>query len=614
MNGYSRDISVFAEQPQTPWAMYLANEAGTYRFLCFDLDASRGNSPYDASRLAFWLTELGIDHVVTKSGPNDGRHVWLALETETDASTVRELAQLAAQLLPSLDPTPLTNPRTGCVRPPGSPHRRGGSSLPNGPLDVLLDPSVTVDQVRELRAFFIDAGAEILAPVTALTKGMAVDADGHPHIAGTKRALSARVRQVLDTPPTDDASYALVTVLAGCANARWTLTDVRELVDETPAFEHVRTQRHKHGHRILRTQQGRERTLVSAWRHAVTYVAANPSTNDGTDEGFLARCATTVAAIDAAQARADAMPGLWGADRASSAQRSRTGTHSTRAVLDALCLYMAQAAQLTVEADVRRISADTGYGRTTVHDALRRLAAPADPAAPETAWIVRDGAPEGAHAQRYRLSRRFSTEEDHRNRTQVLARPGAPLPLQARTQHIAHLAARLTALAHDVFAAPHSLGRIAGLVFKHIGAGSVLTFDELIIATGLDAARVRKALQRLHGIGLVERTAYGWIRGDHVTMDAAAQVLQVFGHLELRRTRYTDERHCWAWWQAEVQWMSRRGKRRRRRRSPTAVQLLTVSDRPDYPRYPRSAGRGDHRAALALVRAGITEASVQRVA
>ncbi len=594
--------------------MYLATETGDYRFVCFDLDAGRGNAAYDAAKLALWLNELGIDHVVTESGPNGGRHVWIALETAAAAETVRELAQLAAQLLPSLDATPLTNPRTGCVRPPGSPHRRGGSSVPSGPLDALLDPSATSEQLRELRAFLIDAGAELLAPVTALARGMAVDADGHPRITGTKRPLSSRVRLVLDTPPADDASLSLATVLAGCANARWTLADVRALVDDSPAFEHVRSQRHKHGHRIPRTPQGRERTLVSAWRHAVTYVAANPSTGDGSDDGFLARCATTVEAVDAAQARADAMPGLWGGDRASSSQRSRTGTHSTRAVLDALCLYMVQAVQLTVEADVRRISADTGYGRTTVHEALRRLATPTDEASPESAWIVRVGAPEGAHAQRYRLSHKFSTGTGVGNRTQVRARPGAPLPLQARMQHIARLAKNLQALAQDAFAAPRSFGRTAGLVYKHVDEGSVVTVDELTRSTGLDAFRIRAVLRTLHAHGLLRRLDQGWIRGEPTAVEAAARMLGVEGHLEDRRARYADERYCWAWWQAEVQWMSRRGKQRRRRRSPMAVQLLSVSDRPDYPRYPRSAGRGDHRAALAFVRAGSTDTPHLRVA
>ena len=614
LNAYSRDVSVFAEQPQSPWAMYLATEAGDYRFVCFDLDAGRGNAPYDAGKLALWLNELGIDHVVTESGPNGGRHVWIALETAAAAETVRELAQLAAQLLPSLDTTPLTNPRTGCVRPPGAPHRRGGSSVPSGPLDALLDPSVTSDQVRELRAFLIDAGAEILAPVTALARGMVVDGDGHPHITGTKRPLSSRVRLVLDTPPVDDASLSLAMVLAGCANARWTLGDVRELVDEAPAFEHVRSQRHKHGHRIPRTPQGRERALVSAWRHAVTYVAANPSTGDGSDEGFLARCAATVEAVDAAQARADAMPGLWGGDRASSSQRSRTGTHSTRAVLDALCLYMAQAVQLTVEADVRRISADTGYGRTTVHEALRRLATPTDEASPESAWIVREGTPEGAHAQRYRLSQKFSTGAEAGNRTQVHARPAAASPTHARSQHINRLAKNLQTLAHDTFAAPRSLGRTAGLVYKHIDEGSVLTVDELTRSTGLDALCTRQALRTLHLHGLLSRTAYGWTREVGSSVETVAHALNVAGHLAARRARYVDERHCWAWWQAEVQWMSRRGKQRRRRRSPTAAQLLSVSDRPDYPRYPRSEGRGDHRAALALVRAGTVDAPALRAA
>ncbi|WP_394255427.1 hypothetical protein [Pseudoclavibacter helvolus] len=608
VNGYSRDVSVFAEQPQTPWAMYLATETGDYRFVCFDLDAGRGNAVYDAGKLALWLNELGIDHVVTQSGPSGGRHVWLALEAAAAAEAVRELAQLAAQLLPSLDASSLTNPRTGCVRPPGSPHRSGGSSTPTGPLDALLDPSVTPDQVRELRAFLIDAGAELLAPVTSLAKGMAVDVDGHPHIVGTKRPLSSRVRLVLDTPPADDASFALATVLAGCANARWTLADVRELVEEAPAFEHVRSQRHKHGHRIPRTPQGRARTLTSAWRHAVTYVAANPTTGDGNDDDFLSRCAVTVEAVDAVQARVNAMPGLWGGDRASSASRTRTGTHSTRAVLDALCLYMVQAVQLTVEADVRRISADTGYGRTTVHEALRRLATPTDEASPESAWIVREGVPEGVHAQRYRLSQKFSAEfstgAGAGNRTQVRARPADSSPLQARTRHIARLAGNLQTLAHDTFAAPHSLGRTAGLVYKSIEEGSVLTVDDLTCTTGLDAARTRQALRILHAHSLLTRTDHGWTQEATTGLDAVAHVLGVAGHLEARRARYVEERDCWAWWQAEVQWMSRRGKQGRGRRSPTSTPIFTVGERPDYPRYPRSAGRGDHRAALAFVRAG----------
>ena len=102
------------------------------------------------------------------------------------------------------------------------------------------------------------------------------------------------------------------------------------------------------------------------------------SANDGTgdDTNYLARANTALAAVERAQERADAMPGLWGADRASSAARRSTGTHSTRAVLDALCLYIAQSAQLVVEADVRRLSADTGYGRTTVHTALQALTRP----------------------------------------------------------------------------------------------------------------------------------------------------------------------------------------------------------------------------------------------
>lgn len=605
LNDYDHERSVNELPPSTPWAMYLSGDRRRFDYLAFDLDSGRGNAPYDAGKLSHWLDELNIAHLVCESGPTGGRHVWLGMAEPVDAEPVRVLALLAAQLLPSLDPTPLVNPPTGCVRPPGAPHRLGGVSVAQGPLTTLTDPRVMPDAITDLTAFFLDAGAELPAAKLSLLRGMTVDADGHPYIAGPKRPLTPRVAALAAAPPAEDTSYTLAAVLAGCAHARWRHADVLTLVDE-PAFEHVRSMRSRKGAaRIPRTERARIRVLDAAWDNAVRYVAANPVTGTGDDADYLARSQAALAAVERAQSRADAMPGLWGADRASSAARRSTGTHSTRAVLDALCLYIAQSAQLTVEADIRRLSADTGYGRTTVHTALQSLARPLIDDEPESAWIVRVGEPDAPHGQRYRLSQRFSTDPENRNRTQGPARPSPTGPPLTRDYWSTRLTRELRPLAHDTFAAPHSLGRTAGLVFKYLTDEGSATVDDLAQRTGLDGARIRTALHRLSHHRLAHRVDRGWRRGTDTALDAAAAALDVAGYLQARCDRYDTERGRWGWWSAELMWMRKRGKKRKGRRAPSGVALFAQNDRADYARYPRGPdGRGDHREALRLVEAG----------
>ena len=86
-NAYSSTAAIAGDRPTGPWAMYLADGRG-YLYLCFDLDASKGNAAHDAGRLSLWLDELNIEHLVTVSGPSGGRHVWIALEEATDPQLI----------------------------------------------------------------------------------------------------------------------------------------------------------------------------------------------------------------------------------------------------------------------------------------------------------------------------------------------------------------------------------------------------------------------------------------------------------------------------------------------------------------------------------------------
>lgn len=601
--------------PHYPWAMLLAGTDQRYRFVPFDFDTSKGNAAYDGGRMSYWLDELNIPHIVCISGPSGGRHVWLALSDSASAGDVATLASLTKQLLPSLDVRPLENPLTGAVRPPGSPHRRSGFSEPQGPLTALLEPSVTSDQLAALRDFLIDAGASIVVPPTSLQKGTAYGAGGHPYLLGTKRPLSRRIRSILSSPPDDDASLTVAIVLAGCAQARWRHEDVIELARESPALEHLRSQRAGSDRRIPRSDRAAASTLKAAWRHAVTYVASRPVVDrNGDDPEFEQRTEDVAAAVSRAQDRADAMPGLWGLGGAATARRRRRGTHSHRAVLNALCLYMAQAVSLEVETDVRRLSADTGYGRTWVEQALLALQAPAGDD-PETGWIVRVGSTEGAHGQRYRLAERFSTELSDQDWSQARVRPRLAVPHRDRSWWINYLSLDLDVLNHDAFAAPGSLGRTAGLVYKHLPPGATVQLPDLVRSTALPPHELRGRLQRLTSHGLVRRAPGGWARPDADLRDLVAQRLGVAGYLDDRAARYGAERRVWAWWLAEYAWMTKTHKKRKARRMPTGVVLFAQNDRPDYSRYPRGPDhRGDHREARRLVDAGVFDVPQLEVA
>lgn len=611
-NDYWLTHRVDDDAPATPWAMNLTTPDGRYRYLSFDLDAKNGNAAYDAGRLSHWLDELNIDHLVCVSGPTGGRHVWLSLDEHgAPAEIVGTIAHLASQLLPSLDTTPLRNPATGSVRPPFTPHRRGGRSEPQSPVDVLLAHTVGPDELAALEAFLVDAGATVAPVPQSLVKGMAHDSEGRPYLIGAKRDISARIRELLNAAPADDTSRTQGAVLVGCARARWRYADVAALLDVSPALEHARS-RPAPGGRLPRPRAASEKLLEADWTRAVYYAAHNPLEHDGDDEEFVERAIAASAAVAACQERADASPGRWGLDAASRAQRASQGRYSHRAVLDAACLYLVQAARSDVEVDIRRLSAETGYGREACRLALLALSTPDTEGDVESSWLVRVADAHDVHGARFRLSERFSTGRVGPEWSQAAMRPSpqaAPADAQ-RTWWINRLASKLHLLAQDTFAAPGSLGRTAGRAYASLPEEGAADISELSAAAGMTAHQVRRALHRLHQAGLAERGKSGWHRSTTIMTGIVAIAIGVDGYVLERSTRYDIERGVWAWWSAECAWMRKRRKKRRGRRAPTGVALFSQNDRPDYTKYPRSpTGRPDHAQARALVEAGILSAS-----
>ena len=123
LNSYPHVHPTTGRLPTTPWAVCLADAQGRFRLLCFDLDAKPDprQVDHDGAELTRLLDDQQLPHVVCQSGPSGGVHVWLAVRDGVDAELVAVLTRLLTHRLPTLDPSPLLNPATGCVRPPEPP-------------------------------------------------------------------------------------------------------------------------------------------------------------------------------------------------------------------------------------------------------------------------------------------------------------------------------------------------------------------------------------------------------------------------------------------------------------------------------------------------------------
>lgn len=588
LNAYppGRDHHVLDDEPDVPWAVYLADAEG-YRFLGFDFDAGRGDPARDAAVLSDLLTEHGIAHLIAQSGPTGGRHVWVALTDSLDVALVDELSVLVRKVCPSLDRAPLANPATGCLRPPGSPHRHGGTSTPiSGSLDVLTRPSTTPDQVRGLYVALDAQIARDRPTRTADALPVATDTTGHPYLPGARRPLPPTAQNALQTGE-EDASHALWVVLIGAAAAHWKLADVAELVATAPGMEYVRTRRHGNGRRPRHRGEQR-RVLTHHWQRAVRWVADHPTTATGGDTTFPERAGQIADLVRHVQRRADAQPGRW--------QQGRGP--STRRVLDALCVLVLQAVRHDVQADVRRLGLLAGVGRETARLALHALA--------EDGWITATDAAEGRRATRWALLRQQgtapSTGEVPTEWSQVLTRPaGTGQGLRAAT--LAALEDRLSTSVHDVFT-PRGLGLVAGDLYAKVSTDPAET-GALAREAGRERGEVRQILQALAAHRLVRRLKRGWVRTSPRNLGRAARELGTSGVLADRAARYALEREQYVWWLAEEEWM--RAPRRTgaaRRPQPGQGSLLEVGGvvaRPAYPRGPDR--RADHRAARALLAA-----------
>ena len=582
---------VDAGEPACPYALHLTNEDHQFEFIVFDLDVARESLAgvwRDADTITTLLAEQGLDHMVSRSGPGGGIHVWVPVSDEhgLDPVEVARLARAAEHSLPTLDIAPLLNPATGAVRPPGAPHRAGGCAELLHPLtaeDALLVCDTATNTAQRFEHLAVALGAEELdieETTAADTAAERIDPVA-VRLHGRRAPMPDMVRHLLDTPSGEDPSAHVARILPRLALARWSLADVQRLVEETeqaaPGLEHLRSRRFGTGRR-RRPETEQAALLTRQWTKAVAFAARLAPGVERAERDLLALRGIGAAVLEVVAER----PELWTVEAGPADQRTLLG------VLGVALTACAEDGE--VDIDIRRLALATGLGKSTVARALHRLR--------RDGRLVQVAGAEGTQAARWRLVHPDQWTDVSPGRAGgTQGEPAPPLDphpegyLATREDLLHRIHVHLEVVSHEVFAEhspthPRGLGRhvartYAALVEKvpHLYSVDIQTLSRL---TGDTPARTARHLRLLAQQGLIDPDT-GLPTGADA-LDEAAIRLGTTGVHAARERRYTAEREAFADWHAELA----------RLRAPVALRPRVAE------RYARTlSGRPDHAAQLA---------------
>lgn len=641
----STSMPAAAEPPAYPYALYLATSRRRYKLICLDLDPGDLGAAVvleDLARLCGLLDAAGWRYAVVISGPTGGRHVWASIPAGVDAEPVARLGRALASLLPSLDWGMLRNPVSGCARPPGAPHRRGGYSR----LDPARDPAEQLAALAEGNApDAVDRLMAVLPPAIrkasarpgkrARSRDIETDAAAAPRLAGPRRALSPAIAALVTSRPANgDYSAHLWRILIGAALARWSRTEVAALAADPKAtgLDHLRMFTASRESRRARSATEAAAVLARQWERAVAAAAElapgqAPDRADRDDDPLVQEVTDTVAAVLAA-ADDPAMAWRWG---------TAAGPADYAALL-AACRTALASCSLSFALDVRRWSQMSGFAASTMALAAGRLAEPDAFSGP--AWLARAEPAEGRLAAVWRLLPipaeeanpqviAAKTGDVEKTRTQGNPLPPATTPTPQDPVTRESLAGDIQRIqvhdSHDAWHPAGGLGHHAARLHAALLTGPQ-TLDQLARHTGTTRTAARARLERLAAAGLAELDASDTARAVDADLDAVAERLGTLGAGEARRIRYMIDRELQEWWEAEQAWRNApKGEKpklpRGGRPNPDqhALPLGEAGPLSTYGRFPTRAtadgpARADYTAAAAIVRAHLARVEEQALA
>jgi DNA-binding transcriptional ArsR family regulator len=504
---------------------------GTCAAIFLDFDSSVAGVDWveaDVRAVQTWLHSCGARWIEDYS-PNGGRHVYIPLAQRVTFSEARDLVEALGNRHRSLDKTPHQNLLHGCMRTPGSPHKRGGHQ------QLAMSLSMAYDVARRPnRPSVWDAMTADLAGEIAAVRALRLEQSFQPAATEAPRGLrltgrmSRAMQQMALTGLYDANRYASDSdarqaVIAGAAAAGMELTDVeRRMMQGTwPGLASFYA-RYASRHRVP--------ALKRDWIKALEYLRKNPGLRTQEDNARISPTSQPDTQPPAIQGNSisstpDAEHRFIRTWRNALRLRehnyldSRTGL-ARRMVLRALGEAAHMTASRFIEFGDRSIAVATGLDHTTVGSHLRALRSEQDP----LVTLVEQG--RGTKGDLYMLT--------------------VPEEVKAAAEDLSWRKGKIHAL-RPVF---RELGLPAAFVYEALEhSPTPLATMEIVRMTRLSRTAVTESLEVLAAWNLIVRDrARAWSVVATTSLKELAEHFGVMEAVAAQLHRYRIERILWKEW------------------------------------------------------------------
>jgi len=518
--------------PALPAAVRIFGKDGTCAAIFLDFDSAVAGTERvlaDVRAVQTWLHSLGARWIEDYS-PNGGRHVYIPLAQRVTFTEARDLVEALATRHRSLDKTPHQNLLHGCMRTPGSPHKRGGHQQLAMSLSMAYDVARRPNSAGVWAAMNADLSWEISAVRTLrLKQTFTPVTEEAPAITQPAGRMSRAMQIMAQTGIYDSNRYATDSdarqaIVTGAAAAGLQLVDVerRMLQGTWPGLASFYA-RYASKHRAP--------ALRRDWINAVAYlktssggigndnVRRSPTSQPNTQPPALKGLSSTSNNPDAEHRFIRTWRNALRI-REVNYTDSRIGM-ARRMVLRSL----GEAAHMTssrfVEFGVRSIAVATGLDHTTVALHLKVLRGEKDP----LVTLVEEG--RGTKGDLYMLT--------------------VPEDLKAAAEDASWQKGKI----HALRPAFRELGLPAAFVYEALEHSPSMPIAEIVRITRLSRSAVNEALEILAAWNLVARNAgKSWSVVPSTSLKQLAEHLGVLEAVAAQLQRYKQDRIIWREWLA----------------------------------------------------------------
>ena len=443
-------------------------------------------------------------------------HFYLPLAQRIDFTAARTVVEALARRFSSLDPGPHQSAKTGCIRVPGSPWKRGGYQELTQPFSEAYDVARRRNAAEAYEVLRSALKKELGAP----TSPPALPGDDQSPGLGTDSVLRAEVERIarhgiFDAGKYPSRSEARQAVLASAAGRGWTLTDVRQRM-LTGIWAGLTALYAKY------SPASREKTLRREWERADEFCRKMRSSETGAKtprKNDTSRLNTQGGQVSAAAEHEFLRSwelALQIFERAS-LHNSRDGI-GKRFLLRAMLEAAHKKGSRFVEFGVRAYAIATGTHPGTVAKQLRQLASAESP-------IRLAGEGRGKHADLYELV--------------------IPDGLRTVSNEVSWRPGRVNAL-RPAF---RELGGVAALVYESVERSPIpLTTRELAKDAGLSPTSTQEAVELLAAWNLITRSGNAWVLVAGTSLRTLAEYFGVLEEVSSQIALYRRQRAAWHAW------------------------------------------------------------------